>query len=261
MSTATRGTTTGRSLEGRSIIITGAAQGIGATFARALALQGASIGIIDVRSPDETVAAIRSGGARAIGTMGDVTNGRSVRQFVESVREAFGGVQGLVNNAALFADLPKRPLTEVSSEEFDRVMQVNVRGAFECAKAVVPVMEKQGYGKIVNITSGTVFKGQVMMLPYVTSKGALIAMARCLAREFGHAGVRANCLAPGFTLSEGVLQQDEWLRAGQATVASRCLRRDQTPEDLVGALVYLLSASSDFMTGQTMVVDGGSVMH
>ncbi|MDO9437627.1 SDR family NAD(P)-dependent oxidoreductase [Hydrogenophaga sp.] len=248
-------------LEGRSIIVTGAAQGIGATFALALAEQGAQVAVCDVRSPEYTVARVRELGGIAWGDSCDVTDGPAVARFVARTEEVFGGVHGLVNNAALFATLPKRPLEEITSADFDRVMAVNVRGAFECAKAVAPVMRRQGYGKIVNIASGTVFKGQVQMLSYVTSKGAVVAMTRCLARELGPAGIRANCLAPGFTMSEGVAEQADWVKDGQATVAGRCLRRDQTPEDLTGALAFLLSAGSDFMTGQTVVVDGGSVMH
>lgn len=250
-----------KQLEGRSIIITGAAQGIGASFALALAEQGARVAVCDVRSPEQTVARIRAMGGEALGGVCDVTDGHAVARFVAQADEAFGGVHGLVNNAALFATLPKRPVEEIESADFDRVMAVNVRGAFECAKAVIPIMRRQGYGKIVNIASGTVFKGQVMMLSYVTSKGAVVAMTRCLARELGPAGIRANCLAPGFTMSEGVMEQAHWVKDGQATVASRCLRRDQTPEDLTGALAFLLAPGSDFMTGQTVVVDGGSVMH
>lgn len=250
-----------KQLEGRSIIITGGAQGIGATFALALAEQGAKVAVCDVRSPEQTVARIRERGGEAWGESCDVTDAKAVAHFVAKTDEAFGGIHGLVNNAALFATLPKRPVEEIESADFDRVMAVNVRGAFECAKAVIPVMRRQGYGKIVNIASGTVFKGQVMMLSYVTSKGAVVAMTRCLARELGPAGIRANCLAPGFTMSEGVMEQANWVKDGQATVASRCLRRDQTPEDLTGTLAFLLAPGSDFMTGQTVVVDGGSVMH
>ena len=224
-------------LSGRSIIVTGAAQGIGAAFATALAAQGARVGVCDVTDP------------------------AAVARLVAMTDDAFGGVHGLVNNAALFAALPKCPIEGIDSADFDRVMSVNVRGSFECIKAVIPVMRRQGYGKIVNIASGTVFKGQVMMLPYVTSKGAIVAMTKCVARELGADGIRANCLAPGFTMSEGVRDQPDWVAAGQATVASRCLRREQTPEDLTGTLAYLLSSDSDFMTGQTLIVDGGSVMH
>lgn len=250
-----------KQLEGRSIIITGGAQGIGATFALALAEQGAKVAVCDVRSPEQTVARIQALGGVAWGESCDVTDAKAVARFAAKTDEAFGGIHGLVNNAALFATLPKRPIEEIESADFDQVMAVNVRGAFECAKAVIPVMRRQGYGKIVNIASGTVFKGQVMMLSYVTSKGAVVAMTRCLARELGPAGIRANCLAPGFTMSEGVMEQANWVKDGQATVASRCLRRDQTPEDLTGTLAFLLAPGSDFMTGQTVVVDGGSVMH
>ncbi len=247
-------------LSGRGIIITGAAQGIGASFATALAAAGAKIAVCDLQTPERTVAQIQGAGGEAFGMACDVTDAKAVAALVAEADGRFGGVQGLVNNAALFAALPKRPLEEISSEEFDRVMAVNVRGAFECIKAVVPAMKRQGYGKIVNIASGTVFKGQVNMLSYVTSKGAVVAMTRCVARELGGHGIRANCLAPGLTMSEGVREQEDWVRDGQATVASRCLRREQTPEDLTGSLEYLLSADSDFMTGQSMVVDGGSVI-
>ena len=247
-------------LDGRRIIITGAAQGIGAAFATALAAAGAKVAVCDVQAPDRIVQKIKDAGGEAIGRVCDVTSGQAVAQLVAEADEVFGGIDGLVNNAAMFTNLPKRPLEQITSEDFDRVMSVNVRGAFECIKAVVPVMKRQGYGKIVNIASGTVFKGQVMMLSYVTSKGAVVAMTRCVARELGSHGIRANCLAPGFTMSEGVKELEDWVRDGQATIASRCLRREQQPEDLTGTLEYLLSADSDFMTGQTVVVDGGSVM-
>ncbi len=250
-----------QALDGKTVIVTGAAQGIGAGFALALAQQGARVAVCDIRAPDDTVARIRAQGGQALGGACDVTDAAAVRAFVTEVDTTFGGVHGLVNNAALFATLPKRRIEEIPSDEFDRVMQVNVRGAFEFARAVVPIMKRQGYGKIVNIASGTVFKGQVMMLSYVTSKGAIVAMTRCLARELGPDGIRANALAPGFTMSEGVKEQSDWVEAGKATVASRCLRRDQIPEDLNGALTFLLAPASDFMTGQTVVVDGGSVMH
>lgn len=243
------------------MIVTGGAQGIGAIFAVALAKQGARVSVCDLKAPEQTVSQIRALGGEAIGTVCDVTDGKAVARMVAETEKSFGSIEGLVNNAALFAGLPKRAIEDISSEEFDRVMSINVRGGFECIKAVVPIMRRQGYGKIVNLASGTVFKGQVHMLSYVTSKGAVVAMTKCLARELGSAGIRANCLAPGFTMSEGVKDQPEWVEAGKATIASRCLRREQTPDDLTGALEYLLSADSDFMTGQTMIVDGGSVMH
>ncbi|MEO7241353.1 MAG: SDR family oxidoreductase [Variovorax sp.] len=248
-------------LSGKTIVITGAAQGIGAIFATALAAEGARLALSDLKLPDATVARIREAGGEAVGSVCDVTDAKAVARMVADTRSTFGSIHGLVNNAALFAGLPKRAVEDISSEEFDRVMAINVRGSFECVKAVLPVMRKTGYGKIVNIASGTVFKGQVNMLSYVTSKGAIVAMTKCLARELGSAGIRVNCLAPGFTMSEGVKALPEWVEAGKLTIASRCLKREQTPEDLTGTLVYLLSGDSDFMTGQTVIVDGGSIMH
>jgi NAD(P)-dependent dehydrogenase (short-subunit alcohol dehydrogenase family) len=141
-------------------------------------------------------------------------------------------------------------------------MSVNVRGSFECVKAVLPVMRRQRYGKIVNVASGTVFKGTPMMLHYVASKGAIVTMTRSVARECGDDGIRCNCLAPGLTMSENVRSNPAWAEAiVKANIASRCIKREATPDDLLGTLVFLLSAESDFMTGQTLVVDGGSVTH
>ncbi|WP_211257404.1 SDR family NAD(P)-dependent oxidoreductase [Muricoccus aerilatus] len=246
----------------RSVIVTGGAQGIGAAYARALAAEGARVTVCDILSPDATVAAIRELGGNATGQVCDITDSEAVARLVEHSVAQFGGVSGLVNNAALFATLRPRPFSEIGSEEFDRVLRVNVRGTFECIKAVLPVMRAKGYGKIVNIASGTVFKGTPMMMPYVSSKGAIIAMTRAAARELGGCGIRVNCLAPGLTLSDGLVGNEDYPEEmTRSVLETRCLMRDQTPEDLTGALAFLLSSESDFMTGQTVVVDGGSVMH
>ncbi|HTH98304.1 MAG TPA: SDR family oxidoreductase [Stellaceae bacterium] len=244
-----------------SVIVTGAAQGIGAFYAKAIAAEGGKVSVSDVLAPDATVAAIKAAGGEAIGMVCDITDAAAVARMVDATKEAFGGVQGLVNNAALFATLAKKPFEEISSAEFDKVMAVNVRGSFECIKAVMPAMKAQGYGKIVNIASGTVFKGAPQMLAYVTSKGAIVAMTRSVAREVGGSGIRINCLAPGLTMSEGIANNEDYVKRGNSTVASRCLQREQLPEDLTGSVVYLLSRDSDFMTGQTIVVDGGAVTH
>uniref|UniRef100_UPI002DD664FC SDR family NAD(P)-dependent oxidoreductase n=1 Tax=Pseudorhodoferax sp. TaxID=1993553 RepID=UPI002DD664FC len=186
----------------------------------------------------------------------------SVVQMAAASVEAFGRIDVLVNNAGLFANLAMRPFEQIEAAEWDRVMAVNVRGPFECAKAVLPQMRAQGYGKIVNIASATVFKGSPMLLHYVTSKGAVVAMTRSLARELGDAGIRVNTLAPGLTASENTLANPAWQGAvGADNIASRAIKREVTPEDLCGTLVYLASAESDFVTGQVIVVDGGSVMH
>jgi NAD(P)-dependent dehydrogenase (short-subunit alcohol dehydrogenase family) len=248
-------------LSGRSVIVTGAAQGIGAAYAKAIAAEGGNVTVSDIVAPDATVNAIREAGGQAVGVVCNIIDAEGVARMVGAAEEAFGGVQGLVNNAALFATLPKQPFEAISSADFDKVMTVNVRGTFECIKAVMPAMRRQGYGKIVNIASGSVFKGAPSMLAYVSSKGAVVAMTRSVAREVGGAGVRVNCLAPGLTMSEGVANNEAFIKRASSTVASRCIQRDQLPGDLTGSVVYLLSADSDFMSGQTIVVDGGAVMH
>lgn len=249
-------------LNGRAIIVTGAAQGIGAAYAQALAAEGARLSLCDLQAPEATLAAIKKAGGEAIGMACNVTDATAVARLVEATDKAFGGVQGLVNNAALFGGLDLKKFDQITSEEWDRVMTVNVRGSFECVKAVLPVMRRQRYGKIVNIASGTVFKGTPMMLHYVTSKGAIVAFTRAIARECGDEGIRCNCLAPGLTMSEAVRNNPAWAKSlVQANVASRCIKREMVPEDLLGTLVFLCAADSDFMTGQTVVVDGGSAMH
>lgn len=249
-------------LTGRVVVITGGAQGIGATVAKTLAAAGAHISICDLAAATAVVEAIRSEGGQAIAHACDVTNSQQVAQAVAATVERFGAVHGLVNNAALFATLRPRRLEEWDAAEFDKVLQVNVRGPFEFIKAVTPVMRGQRYGKIINISSGTVFKGTPMMLPYVASKGAVVALTRSVARELGEYGIRANCIAPGFTVSDGVVSNRENHEMSLRIAATaRCIEREQTPDDLAGAVRFLLSPESDFITGQTLVVDGGSVMH
>ncbi|WP_238364532.1 SDR family NAD(P)-dependent oxidoreductase [Mesobacterium pallidum] len=256
-----RGSDQAERLAGRMIIVTGAAQGIGAEYARALAADGARLALCDIVSPDELVAELRGHGADVTGGVCDITDGPAVADFVAEATDRVGAITGLVNNAAIFASLRPGPFEAISSEDFDRVLSTNVRGTFEVIRAVMPGMRQAGYGKIVNIASGTAFKGTPGLLHYTASKGAVIALTRVLARECGADGVRVNCLTPGFTLSEGIAEADDTADINRMTVASRCLPRDQMPADLTGAVGFLLSAESDFMTGQTIVVDGGSVMH
>ena len=168
----------------------------------------------------------------------------------------------LNNFVAIFGKLEAKPFTEISVEDWDNRMAVNVRGVFICAKAVISQMRKQKYGKIINIASGTLFKGTPLLLHYVTSKGAVMTMTRCLAREVGDDNICVNSLAPGLVMSENVLAQENFNDAAvDANTATRALKRRQVPEDLVGALLFLASPDSDFMTGQCVVIDGGSVNH
>ena len=197
-------------LDRRVAIITGAGRGIGAVYAKALAAEGARITVADIIDTANTVNVVKQAGGEAIGVHCDVTRPEEVRAMVVETIEAFGKVDILVTNAALFADLEFKPFMEIDEAEWDRVMQVNLRGVFTCVKAVVPEMQRNGYGKIVNISSGTVFKGTPMMLHYVSSKGAVVAFTRALAREVGDAGIRVNALAPGL--------DDERGGRGQATM-------------------------------------------
>ena len=246
-------------LEGRSAIVTGAGRGIGVDYAKALAAEGARVAVCDIRDPARTVDIIRQQGGEARGFRIDVTDAAAVAAMVAETVAAFGGIDILVNNAALFADLTRRHFTEIPSEEWDRVMAINTRGVFECARAVVPEMRKRKYGKIINIASGTVFKGTAGLCHYVASKGAVVAMTRVMARELGADNICVNALAPGMTLSEGVEDREEYINS--PTPATRCFKRHEYPDDLTGAVIFLASADSDFMTGQTMVVDGGAAMH
>lgn len=252
--------TGGKRLAGRVAIVTGAAQGIGAVYARALAAEGAMVSLCDLLPADTVVEEIRKAGGDAIATMTDVTDAKAVADLVAKTDKKYGGVHVLVNNAALFGNLTLRPFMEIPSDEWDRVMTVNTRGPFECVKAVVPVMRRQRYGKIINIASGTVLKGTQHLMHYVASKGAVVAMTRVMARELGNDGIAVNCIAPGLTVSEAVKQNhpQEWILANKQT---RCFKREEQPEDIAGTVVFLASAESDFITGQLIVVDGGSVLH
>ncbi|HXQ83728.1 MAG TPA: SDR family oxidoreductase [Xanthobacteraceae bacterium] len=250
-------------LDGRVAILTGGAKGIGKHYARALAAEGARLMIADIADGSAVAAELaRDHGTNSVATsVTDVSDEGAVKVLVAKTMERFGKIDVLVNNAALFAPLQEIKCTEIDTALWDRVMAINLRGPFLMVKHVVPHMSAQGYGKIINIGSGTAFRGIPWMLHYVTSKGGILAMSRALSRELGEHGIRVNTLAPGFTMSETVIAENpghvETARA--RAVASRALKRDQQPQDLLGALIFLASADSDFVTGQTIAVDGGNV--
>jgi NAD(P)-dependent dehydrogenase (short-subunit alcohol dehydrogenase family) len=236
-------------LDGRVAIVTGGAQGIGAAIADGLAAEGATVVVADLNPPE--------GGIRA-----DVADEDDVGRMVDETLDRHGRLDILVNNAGLYASLAMRPFTEIPLEEWRQVMDVNVASMFLTCRAVVPVMRDHGGGKIVNISSGTPFRGVPFLLHYVTSKGAIVAFTRALAKEVGKDNVLVNCVAPGFTMTEGVEANPvviEKLR--DVSVAARTIQRDQVPEDVVGAVVYLCGPGSDFVTGQTIVIDGGQYFH
>jgi NAD(P)-dependent dehydrogenase (short-subunit alcohol dehydrogenase family) len=248
-------------LKGKVAIVTGAAGGIGAAYAKGLAREGAAVGICDVQDPQKTVGEITASGGRAIGGVVDITNQGAISKFAEQLISEFGSIDILVNNAAFFSSLTLKPFAEISDDEWDRVMTVNVRGSLQCVKAVAPQMKKQKYGKIINVSSATIYKGMPFLMHYVTSKAAVVGMSRCLARELGDDGIRVNCITPGFTLSEAVAGSGTYSKDFAAgLVNARAIKREEVPEDLVGTVVYLSSPDSDFVTGQTIVVDGGAVM-
>ena len=249
-------------LDGRVAIVTGAAQGIGAAYAKRFAEEGAKVAICDVQDCTNVVNTIAQSGGEALGMEVDVSDEAQVDALVAKTVEKFGRVDVMVPNAAIFAAIQRRSFLEIGVEEWDRVMAVNVRGTFVCIKAVVPQMKEQGYGKIVNISSATVQAGVPWFLHYVSSKGAVDAMTRAAARELGDFGIRVNSIAPGFTMSEQIESQREALQFNiDMNLAGRAFKRDETPEDLLGTMVFLASAESDFITGQTVLVDGGLVMH
>jgi NAD(P)-dependent dehydrogenase (short-subunit alcohol dehydrogenase family) len=248
-------------LKDRCAIVTGAAQGIGLSYALALAEEGAKVVVADVADTARAVAAVEAAGGQAIGIKCDVSNLVACQQLANAAVARFGQIDVLVNNAALFASIQRKPFDEIVDKEWDEVMSVNVRGPFNMVKAVYPHMKARKYGKIVNVSSATVFSGTPGMLHYVTSKGAVVAFTRALAREVGDHGIVVNGIAPGLTMSEGLLAQRDVLEPfARVAMASRALKREQVPEDLIGTLKYLASGDCDFMTGQTITVDGGYVM-
>ena len=245
-------------LDGKVAVVTGAAQGIGAAIAHGLAAEGARIVVADLRRAEEAASEYPGG----VGITADVADDESVTYLADEVVARCGGADILVNNAGLYASLAMRPFTEIPVDEWRRVMDVNVLSMFLTSRAFVPVMRERGAGRIVNISSGTPFRGVPFLLHYVTSKGAIVALTRALAKELGRDEILVNCVAPGFTMSEGVKEQPEVIETlRDVSIAARTLQRDQEPDDVVGAVVFLCGPGASFITGQTMVIDGGQYFH
>jgi NAD(P)-dependent dehydrogenase (short-subunit alcohol dehydrogenase family) len=249
-------------LAGKVAIVTGGARGIGRHYALALAKEGARVAVADVADGKDVVAEITRicGDDTAASFTCDVSDEKAVQALVARTMDRFGQIDILVNNAALYAALKPSNFNEWDTEVWDRVMAINVRGPYLMVRHVAPHMIARRAGKIINIASGAPYKGIPRMLPYVTSKGAIIAFTRALSRELGEYGIAVNSLSPGYILSETGLENAAHVDESRVPVRnSRAFKRDGYPEDLLGSLLFLASSDSDFVTGQSLVVDGGSV--
>ena len=246
-------------LDGKTAAITGAGRGIGAVMAKHMAEHGANVVVTDVLDTADTVAAIKEAGGKAVGIKVDVTSDDDLNAMVAAAEKEFGALDTLVNNASIFADLTLKPFLQIDNDEFDRVLRVNTRGVHQATKAVVPAMLRAGGGKICNIASGTVYYGPPGMSHYTASKAAVIALTRGHGRELGDKNIQVNAIAPGLTESEALQGQAQFDPARGPTVQSRSIKRGMLPEDLLGSLMFLITPDSDFLTGQTINVDGGKV--
>src|SRR5437588_9330103 len=250
-------------LAGKTAIVTGGAKGIGRHYSQALAAEGARVMIADIVDGAELAAeiAVRHGANSVASEISDVSDESAVKRLVASTMERFGQIDVLVNNAALYAPLHEQKFTEIDVALWDKVMAGSLRGTFLDSKHVALRMIERKYGKIINVGSGTPVRGIPWLMHYVASKAGIMAMTRAMSRELGDDGIRVNTLMPGFTLSDSIVNENPGHveTARNRAIASRALKRDEQPEDLVGTLIFLASADSDFITGQMIAVDGGNV--
>src|SRR5918999_823643 len=251
-------------LQNKVTVITGAAHGIGKAYARRFAEEGARVVVTDIDSQGgQAVAkALTDSGFAAWARASDVRSYLSVEGLMHETADKFGRIDVLLNNAAIYVTqkLWKGPVEDLDPAEWDRVIEVNLKGVFLCCKAAIPFMKRQRSGKIINISSGTFFSGSGNMPHYTTAKGGVVALTRVMARQLGEWGINVNCMTPGSTMSEDSVT-DEVLKRREGSVDKRAFRRVETPADIVGTAVFLASADSDFITGQLLVVEGGGIMH
>jgi 3-oxoacyl-[acyl-carrier protein] reductase len=249
-------------LTNRTVIITGGGKGIGKVYAQEFARVGARVVAADIDEPAAKAVAdaLAAEGLAALGFGVDIASEDSTKAMARAALDRFGSIDVLINNASLMSVLPRRSWLEIPVEEWDRVMAVNLRGMFLCCRAVFPAMKAQKRGKIVNISSSRFFEGAPNRLHYSTSKAGVIGFTRSLSREVGEFGITVNAVAPGMTQSDTQVGSSSGNYLA-ARIAGRAIERIEVPEDLVGAVMFLSSAASDFMTGQTMLVDGGKSMH
>jgi 3-oxoacyl-[acyl-carrier protein] reductase len=245
-------------LKDKVAIVTGAGRGLGQMFSTALAKEGAKIAATDVINLENTVKEIEALGGMAKGLQADVTNEAETVKLAEDTVKAFGRIDILINCAAIYYGLRRKPFYEIDPQEWDKVMTVNVKGIWLCVRAVFPYMKQQGKGKIVNLSSETFFTGSHGFVHYVTSKGGVIGLTRALAVELGPYHININAIAPGFTDTEASRTIAD---VTKYDVSRTPLTRLEQPHDLIGAAIFFASDESDFITGQTLLVDGGRAMH
>ncbi len=246
-------------LDGRTVIVTGAATGIGQAFALACSAQGANIVVADMGPADETMDLIVRQGGQAVYVKTDVADNDSTQAMAAAALHRFGRIDGLINNAAYFREVKLTDFEAIDPAIWERIFAVNVKGVWQCCKAVMPAMRERRSGSIVNIASVVAVAGQPGYLHYVATKGAVLAMTKGLAKEVGQHGVRVNCIAPGFVITDATRNRPvEWQ---QSFLKARAIGREQKPDDLVGTAVYMLSDLAGFVSGQTVVVDGGHIMY
>lgn len=253
-------------LDGKTALVTGAALGeraaLGSVYAKALAAEGAGVVVADIRDTSDLAAEIVASGGDAMPITVDVTDEERVKEMVANTVDRFGSLEILINNAAIGSNIPQVPVTELSGDDWDALMAVNVKGSFLCVKAVVPQMKKQKYGKIINIGSTTMMTGLTHRLHYTSAKGAILAMTRSLAAELGVFGIRVNTAAYGLVtsrLNETDFEDDPEFES--KVLGSRALPTHYRAEDLTGTIVYMASSDSDHMTGQCMVVNAGEYFY
>jgi 3-oxoacyl-[acyl-carrier protein] reductase len=250
-------------LAGKAVIITGAARGIGQNFTLCAAREGAKVVAADKIDVSETVEKVKALKADITAVCVDVVNAASTRSMAEKAVEAYGRIDVLVNNAALWGGLKMKPFDTIPEDEWDRVFAVNVKGVWQCCKAVYPQMKKQGSGSIINIASAAMLQGVPMISQYVASKGAVWAFTRSLSRELGNYGIRANSISPGLTLTQASneISDDPTVVEfnNKINVESRVIHRGMMPTDLEGAFLFLATQDSSFISGQNINVDGGAV--
>lgn len=250
------------SLKDKVAIVTGGAQGIGRAIVEGFLHDGATVVIADLKGAQDTANELTSNVNKTIGVACDVSKPEDTEALAQTTLDEFGRIDVLVNNAGIFSSLEPKPFDEIGAGEWRQLLDVNVIGLAMACKAVTPAMKAQGDGRIINISSGTPFKGVPFMLHYVSSKGAVNAITKALAKELGGHGILVNGVAPGFTLSDGVRANPVQLeKLQEISMKARTLARDQVPDDIVGAVKYFAKADSAFVTGQTLVVDGGAYFH